>query len=114
MPFSSGSSVRAPASKATSSVVARVPTSSTRWTGRPLAAVDEVMRGMRRTIAAREIRLAESQETQAFRSVPSKLAAPMDPNVIEFHKVTKSYDARGETGLRDVASSVARDEFLFL
>ena len=48
MPFSSGRSVRAPASKATSSVVARVPSSATRWTGRPFGATDELICGMAR------------------------------------------------------------------
>ena len=45
MPFSSARSVRAPASKATRIVVARVPGSAMRWTGRPLGAV--VVRGLR-------------------------------------------------------------------
>ncbi len=36
IPFSSGRSVRAPASNATSAVSARVPGTSTRWTGSPL------------------------------------------------------------------------------
>ncbi len=43
MPFSSGRSVRAPASKATSAVTARVPSSCTRWIGRPFGAVEEVI-----------------------------------------------------------------------
>jgi len=38
----------------------------------------------------------------------------MDPNVIEFHKVTRTYDARGESGLKDVSFVVKRGEFLFL
>src|SRR3954466_14986653 len=114
MPFSSGRSVRAPASKATSSVVARVPSSSRRWTGRPLPAVEEVMRGMALKIAAREIPLAESHGKQGFRVPPARLAGLMDPNVVEFHKVTRTYDARGETGLRDVTFTVARGEFVFL
>ena len=37
MPFSSGRSLRAPASNATSAVSARVPGSAMRWIGRPLA-----------------------------------------------------------------------------
>ena len=46
MPFSSGRSVRAPASNATSTVVARVPSISIRWTGRPEARVDDSIRAM--------------------------------------------------------------------
>ena len=46
MPFSSGRSVRAPASKATSTVVARVPSSSTWWMGRPFSRVWERIEGM--------------------------------------------------------------------
>ena len=38
MPFSSGRSLRAPASKATRTVSARVPGSATRWICSPLAA----------------------------------------------------------------------------
>src|SRR3954469_10709370 len=45
MPFSSGRSVRAPASKATSTVVDRVG-SSTRYRGRPFGREDETMRDM--------------------------------------------------------------------
>jgi hypothetical protein len=48
MPFSSGRSVRAPASKATRIVVARVPSSATRWIGRPLVATEEVICGIAR------------------------------------------------------------------
>ncbi len=40
MPFSSARSVRAPASKATSAVTERVPSSSTRCSGRPLGRVE--------------------------------------------------------------------------
>ena len=47
MPFSSGRSVRAPASNATRTVAARVPSSSTRWMGRPLSMVWERIEGMR-------------------------------------------------------------------
>ncbi len=51
MPFSSGRSLRAPASKATSTVSARVPGSAIRWIGSPLEAVVVVsirpMRGSR-------------------------------------------------------------------
>src|SRR3954447_20030014 len=46
MPFSSGRSVRAPASKATSRVTARVPSSATRWTGRPLSRVSVAISGI--------------------------------------------------------------------
>src|SRR5436190_2336266 len=46
MPFSSGRSVRAPASKATSRVTARVPSSPTRWTGRPLWRVSVAISGI--------------------------------------------------------------------
>jgi len=46
IPFSSGRSVRAPASKATRMVVARVPSSATRWIGRPLAAREELICGI--------------------------------------------------------------------
>ena len=52
MPFSSGRSVRAPASKATRTVVARVPGDGARWMGRPLASGSELMTGMA-TIALR-------------------------------------------------------------
>src|SRR6184192_1314501 len=45
MPFSSGRSVRAPASKATRIVVARVPGRATRCSGRPLGRVELVMCG---------------------------------------------------------------------
>jgi cell division transport system ATP-binding protein len=38
----------------------------------------------------------------------------MEPNVIEFHKVSKTYDARGSAGLHDATFSVARGEFVFL
>ena len=41
MPFSSGRSVRAPASNATSTVTARVPGRSTRYSGSPLGRVEE-------------------------------------------------------------------------
>src|SRR5918911_559349 len=46
MPFSSGRSVRAPASNATRIVVARVPSSATRWIGRPLGATEELICGI--------------------------------------------------------------------
>src|SRR5262245_46943152 len=46
MPFSSGRSVRAPASKATSTVVARVPGISIRWIGSPEGSVEDSMRAM--------------------------------------------------------------------
>src|SRR3954451_17858117 len=119
MPFSSARSVRAPASKATSRVVARVPSSARRWTGRPLAAVDRVMRGMggpnmARTLPAHEIRLAGHERAQGFPVRPLRSQPPMDPNVIEFHKVSRTYDARGETGLCDATFTVARGEFVFL
>src|SRR3954469_23617030 len=38
----------------------------------------------------------------------------MEPNVVEFHKVSKTYDARGGAGLHDATFSVARGEFVFL
>jgi cell division transport system ATP-binding protein len=38
----------------------------------------------------------------------------MGPNVVEFHKVTKTYDARGEAGLHEASFTVKRGEFLFL
>jgi hypothetical protein len=41
MPFSSSRSVRAPASKATRTVTARVPGKSTRYSGSPLGRVEE-------------------------------------------------------------------------
>ncbi len=53
MPFSSGRSVRAPASKATRTVTARVPSRPTRCSGRPLASVDEEIVGMRTTVPLR-------------------------------------------------------------
>ena len=59
MPFSSGRSVRAPASKATRIVVERAPSRATRWTGRPLGAVEEVIFGIGApgySAAARELR----------------------------------------------------------
>jgi hypothetical protein len=43
-----GRSVRAPASKATRIVVARVPVEATRWIGRPLEATEEVICGIAR------------------------------------------------------------------
>src|SRR5918995_20194 len=46
MPFSSGRSVRAPASKATSTVVARVPSISIRWIGRPEGRVEDSIRAI--------------------------------------------------------------------
>src|SRR4051794_35722978 len=52
MPFSSGRSVRAPASKAARTVTARVPSSSTRWRGRPLGSVSERIEGMALRLAA--------------------------------------------------------------
>ncbi len=46
MPFSSGRSVRAPASKATSTVVARVPGISIRWMGSPEGSEELSIRAM--------------------------------------------------------------------
>ena len=46
MPFSSARSVRAPASNATSTVVARVPSISMRWIGRPEGSDEDSMRAM--------------------------------------------------------------------
>ena len=55
MPFSSGRSVRAPASKATRIVVARVPGSAMRWTGRPFGrrSRSAIVRHRQRTRSAR-------------------------------------------------------------
>ena len=52
IPFSSGRSVRAPASKATSTVTARVPGRSTRYSGSPLGKVEEWIFAMGKTVPA--------------------------------------------------------------
>lgn len=51
MPFSSGDSLRAPASNATSTVIARVPGNAIEWIGRPLdATVLDVIVAITRTL----------------------------------------------------------------
>ena len=80
MPFSSGRSVRAPASKATRTVRARVPGISTRWIGSPLAREEEDRRhaGMakatHKTWAAQNCRFS-GREKGARYPLPSSMAA---------------------------------------
>src|SRR3954452_18518401 len=108
MPFSSGRSVRAPASKATRIVVARVPSRATRWIGRPLGAVLEVICGIADDDSGRAMPVAGAAKGQGPRRAPAKLhpmetteadirtreglpaeQAPPRPVVIEFSRVTK-------------------------
>src|SRR5215212_8037550 len=133
MPFSSGRSVRAPASKATRIVVARVPSRATRWIGSPFGAVEEVICGIGREDSGpvqwrlqgrrcgRERRCARlmsghmattEADIAARDELPGASSAPR-PVVIEFARVTKLYPS-GDTGVDDVSFTIRRGEFVFL
>src|SRR3954447_12582389 len=75
MPFSSGRSVRAPASKATRIVVARVPSSATRWIGSPLGATCELICGIRADDSARVVPPLYNAAARRTRSVGAPGAA---------------------------------------
>src|SRR4051812_29553366 len=132
MPFSSGRSVRAPASNATRMVVARVPSSATRWIGRPLGAVLELICGIANDDSARCNAGCRPARWQGRPPVPAKLQRmatteadirareglpaeqpPPRPVVIEFSRVTKTYPS-GDVGVDDVSFTVRRGEFVFL
>src|SRR5215217_280158 len=133
MPFSSVRSVRAPASNATRTVVARVPGISIRWIGRPEGSDDDSIRAIPSIFAT-----AVSRKGRALpREIPSLVRmaaterhvrrrrerphapetpvarAPVPGAVIEFANVSKIYES-GDTGLDDVSFAIQPGEFVFL
>ena len=129
MPFSSRRSVRAPASNATSTVVARVPGSSMRWIGSPEGIVDVSMRAIPLclhdrfcNVTVREGRAAGGRNTlfepmaATERHARDRRARPRRRRgraVIDFEDVSKRYPS-GDTGLENVSFSVQPGEFVFI
>ena len=138
MPFSSGRSVRAPASNATRTVVARVPSISMRWTGSPEARVDDSILAIplfqqhavvQAWFQARglpipdEIPLSDAMaaterhaRSRMERQEPDSTAAarPAVPGaVIDFANVSKRFPS-GDVALENVSFSVQPGEFVFI
>src|SRR5688500_16049547 len=124
MPFSSGRSVRAPASKATSTVTARVPGRATRWSGRPLASVEVAISGTDRAYPALQIPLQAAAFPRGRPRLPDPMALTAErprtstpgalaPSVIELRNVVKQYEG-GDTALNGVSLTIRRGEFVFL
>src|SRR3954447_7138477 len=122
MPFSSGCSVRAPASKATRMVVARVPGRPTRCSGRPLGRVSLWIWGIgvraerylaaANRLARRTFARGYSARRMATMEVDPRLErrferAPTGPAVIEFRGVSKNYEG-GDVGLDGATLAVTR------
>src|SRR3954469_22891508 len=118
MPFSSGRSVRAPASKATRIVVARVPGSAMRCSGRPLGRVEVSIWGMASPNASRALQTALQAGVSAFvhsramalieadaRDVVAPRSAPPRDAVIEFRGVSKRYEGT-DVGLHNATFTV--------
>src|SRR5947207_287431 len=84
MPFSSARSVRAPASKATSTVVARVPPISMRWMGSP-----------------------EGSDEDSIRAIPlSCQRRPVVPAPLDVEHVVPVHEDRVAAGVLDLAEAV--------
>src|SRR4051794_28225636 len=132
MPFSSGRSVRAPASKATRIVVARVPGSATRYSGSAFGRIEVVMFGTdssvddrphadHRTPVKNNLRAAQSVPVHSLAGMATVEADPRvlsaaranAPAVIEFRGVSKRYEG-GDVGLENATFKVRGGEFVFL
>src|SRR3954451_10814193 len=111
IPFSSGLSVRAPASNASNRVVARVPGMGTRCsgTGIPRNARCRVLRpGLVPSVG-----MAATQERPTQTPAPAGRPVPPADAVIEFRGVSKVYEG-SDVGLEDATFAVGRGEFVFL
>src|SRR5215218_10041805 len=139
MPFSSGRSVRAPASNATRTVRARVPGISTRWMGSPFGREEESIEAIRRgyvpagetiicrvSLRARErcpvpsrpaMAATERHVRRRAQRAPAPAPAPTPPArsgaIIDFRDVSMRYPS-GDTGLDGVSFAIQPGEFVFL
>src|SRR4051794_12634304 len=112
MPFSSGRSVRAPASKASRRVAAWVPGSGTRCKAADTPAI--LGAGIRGVLSYPERLMAATQERPTGeRPEAPRPAGPSGDAVIEFRDVTKIYDS-GDVGVEHATFRVDRGEFVFL
>src|SRR3954467_7187323 len=111
IPFSSGRSVRAPASKASNRVVARVPGMGTRCsgTGIPRNARCRV----RKPGLVPSGGMAATQERPTQTPAPAAGPVPAADAVVEFRGVSKVYGG-GDVGLEEATFAVRRGEFVFL
>src|SRR3954463_2557768 len=111
IPFSSGLSVRAPASNASKRVVARVPGMGTRCSG------TGIPRNARCRVQSAGLvpsgGMAATQERPTRTPAPDGPPVPPADAVIEFRGVSKVYEG-SDVGLEDATFTVRRGEFVFL